>query len=67
MGARLKRVTVTGLVMAGPCKLLSVHLAAVVGSGDQWTSGDRQGVPFSAGIYATLTGTGAVASFEIEP
>ncbi len=92
MGARLVKVTATGLVKAGPCILKSVHLVAgsaaatlgiqdssagggsdtltlgaVIGAGDSWTSGDGKGVVFSAGIYATLTGTGASASFEIEP
>jgi hypothetical protein len=92
MGARLVRITASGLVKAGPCVLKSVHLVAgsatatlgvqdtsagggsdilalgaVTGAGDSWTSGDGRGVPFSAGIYATLSGTGASASFEIEP
>lgn len=92
MGARLVKITGTGLVKAGPCTLKSVHLVggsaaatlgiqdtaagggtdilslgAVIGGGDSWTSGDGRGVPFSAGIYATLSGTGASASFEIEP
>lgn len=29
-----------------------------------WTSGDPEGVLFGTAIYATLTGTGAVADFE---
>jgi hypothetical protein len=40
--------------------------AAIISSGDQWISGDPDGVFFSAGIYATIAGAGAEASFEYE-
>jgi hypothetical protein len=91
MATRLKRITATGLVLAGPCWLKSValkggsanstvlvqdslagggtdvlELAAVIASAAGWTSGDEEGAWFSLGVYATLAGTGASASFEIE-
>jgi hypothetical protein len=87
--SRLIRVNATGLVIAGPVRLLSIslHAAAVVatlavqdtvaGGGTdclslaciindsrQWTAGES--VYFGKGIYATIGGAAASASFEIE-
>jgi len=41
-------------------------LAAVIGSSAVWRSGDDDGVPFTAGVYVTLAGTGASCSIEVE-
>ncbi len=41
-------------------------LAAVIGASSGWTCGDEEGVWFKTGVYATLAGAGAAASFEIE-
>ena len=47
---------------AGPVRLTLKALAN--GASVGWTSGDPDGVPFSAAIHATLAGASAVASFE---
>lgn len=45
--------------------LLSLQ-AAADGASAVWQSPDSEGVLFSAGIYATLAGTGAAVSIEFE-
>lgn len=92
MATRLKLVTATGLALAGPLYLKSVHLAAggaaaatalvqdsaagggtdvlslaaPIGGGDGWTSGDKDGVYIAAGVYVTLAGADAEVSVEME-
>lgn len=39
-------------------------LKAAAGEAATWVAGDREGVLFSTAIHATLTGAGALASFE---
>lgn len=39
--------------------------APASGQSVRWASADGQGVLFTTAIYATLTGAGAVASFEL--
>ena len=43
-----------------------LSLAAVIGTSALWTAGDRQGVPFTTGLHATIAGTGAAVTVEIE-
>jgi len=38
--------------------------ALINGPSVPWVAGDRSGIPFSSAIHATLTGAGALASFE---
>ncbi len=41
-------------------------LATVIGSSSVWTSGDYDGVPFTAGMYVPLAGACASCSVEVE-
>lgn len=43
-----------------------LSLAAPIADTAVWSASDPEGVEFGAGIFATLAGTGASASFEIE-
>lgn len=43
-----------------------LKLAAATGDSAVWQSPDSEGVYFANAIYATLSGAGAVASFEYE-
>jgi len=43
-----------------------LKLAAPIGDSAVWQSPDNEGVYFANAIYATLGGTGAVATFEYE-
>lgn len=41
-------------------------LAAVIGTSAVWSAGDLEGVFFTNGVYATLAGTGAAVTIEVE-
>jgi hypothetical protein len=47
---------------SGPIRL--ALKALINGPSVPWAAGDRSGIPFSSAIHATLTGAGALASFE---
>jgi hypothetical protein len=54
----------TLLVKDGSGGATRLTLKAAANTSVPWTSGDPDGVAFSATIHATLSGTGPVASFE---
>lgn len=63
-GSAASTVKVQDTTAGGGTDVLS--LSSIINGGDAWVSGDPDGVFFSLGIYATLAGAGAEASFEYE-
>lgn len=63
-GSAASSVSVTDSTDGSGTVLLS--LAAPIADSAVWTAADPDGVRFGTGIFATLAGTGASASFEIE-
>ena len=70
-GRYLQSVVLTGgsdaatlAVKDGSGGATRLTLKAAANASVGWTSGDPDGVAFTAAIHATLTGTGPVATFE---
>lgn len=63
--AAASNVLLQDTAAGGGTDLLKV--SANANDSQDWVSGDRQGVFFEKGIYATLTGAGASFSIEYEP
>lgn len=63
--AAVSAVLVQDSSAGGGTDVLSLQ-AAANGASAVWLSADPDGVPFSAGVYVTLSGASAAVSVEVE-